>query len=152
MSFDFEDAKSELKRADHLFYVSLKYTRTVDVIRSILDRLTNATDAISDELLNFALEEKMIDEKPENMGLKGELVKKVFDTDIIYDMVMFGLYLKKLTRAEYTSSREFRRHVTMTAIYDAGIVEINIDVIKEYYFKTRSFLEAAEGVIFGEET
>ena len=29
----------ELKRVDHLVYVSLKYTRTVDVIRSIIDRL-----------------------------------------------------------------------------------------------------------------
>ena len=36
-----DKAKSELKRADHLIFVSLKYTRTVDVIRSIIERLIN---------------------------------------------------------------------------------------------------------------
>ncbi len=35
-------AKEEIKRADHLMYVSLKYTRTVDILKSIIERLINA--------------------------------------------------------------------------------------------------------------
>ena len=37
-----DKAKEELKRVDHLFFVSLKYTKTVDVIKSLIDRLINA--------------------------------------------------------------------------------------------------------------
>ena len=31
-----EGAKEELKRADHSIYITLKYTRTVDVIKNII--------------------------------------------------------------------------------------------------------------------
>ena len=36
-----DDVKNEVKRVDHLIYVSLKYTRTVDVIRSVVERIIN---------------------------------------------------------------------------------------------------------------
>ena len=39
-----EDAKEELKRVDHLIYVSLKYTRTVDVLRNVIERLVTASE------------------------------------------------------------------------------------------------------------
>ena len=38
------EAKEELKRADHLLYVTLKYTRTADVIKNTIHRLLNAID------------------------------------------------------------------------------------------------------------
>ena len=63
-----EDAREEMKRADHLLYVSLKYTRTVDVLKSLIDRLINTINAITDELLDYALQKKKIKEKPENLG------------------------------------------------------------------------------------
>jgi hypothetical protein len=44
MKESLSEAFEELKRADHLIYVSLKYTRTVDVIKSIIERLINAYD------------------------------------------------------------------------------------------------------------
>ena len=145
-----EQAREEMKRAEHLLYVSLKYTRTVDVIKSMLDRLINSIDAITDKLLDHALDKKMIKEKPENLGLRANLAKKTFKDNLIGEMVDFGMLLKKINRAEYKRSREFRRHVTMTAITDTGIVDISIDVVKEYYFKTRSYLEYAEKLIYGE--
>ena len=39
MKESFDEAVQELKRVDHLFWVSLKYTRTVDVIKHVIDRL-----------------------------------------------------------------------------------------------------------------
>ena len=146
-----EDAREELKRADHLLYVSLKYTRTVDVIKSLIQRLINATDRLINNLLEHALEKKMITENPENTGLKGELAKKTFNDPIIKEMVDFNLFMKQVNRAEYKKSREFRRHVTMTAFTKSGAVDINMDIIKEEYFKTLSYLEHAEKVIFGEK-
>ena len=65
-------------------------------------------------------------------------------------MVDFNLSMKQVNRAEYKKSREFRRHVTMTAFTDAGTVEIDMDRVKEDYLKTRDYLEHAETMIFGE--
>ena len=39
-----DEAKEEIKRADHLIYISLKYTKTVDVIKITIQRLINAFD------------------------------------------------------------------------------------------------------------
>ena len=142
-----EEAREEMKRADHLLYVSLKYTRTVDVIKSLIERLTNAIDALIDHLLNYALDKKMISEKPDNLGLKGELAKKTFKDPTINEMVDFSLFLKLINRSEYKKSKEFRRHVTMSAITDTGVINIDIDLIKEYYFKTKAYLEHAEKMI-----
>ena len=49
-----DNAKEELKRADHLIFVSLKYTRTVDVIKSIVERLLNAFNLGIEALLIHA--------------------------------------------------------------------------------------------------
>ena len=146
-----EDAREEMKRADHLLYVSLKYTRTVDVIKSLIQRLINATDHLINNLLEHALEKKKISENPENAGLKGVLAKKTFKDPIINEMVDFNLFMKQINRAEHKKSREFRRHVTMTAFTSTGPIDMNTDRVKEEYLKTRSYLEHAEKVIFGEK-
>ena len=54
-----DQLKSELKRADHLFYVSLKYTRTVDVIRSVIERFMNALDIGIEAMLAKKKKEKI---------------------------------------------------------------------------------------------
>ena len=51
MNEEFEQAKGELRRADHLMYVSLKYTRTVDVIKSLIMRMLNTYDNLILSLL-----------------------------------------------------------------------------------------------------
>ena len=43
--------KDEIKRADHLIYVTLKYTRTVDVMKNVIKRLLSALDSGILELL-----------------------------------------------------------------------------------------------------
>ena len=146
-----QNAREEMKRADHLLYVSLKYTRTVDVIKSMLERLINAIDAAVDTMLDYALKKKLIKEKPENLGLKGDLAKTAFKDPKITEMVDFGMRLKQINRAEYTKSKEYRRHVTMTAITETGIVNVDIDTTKEYYNKTKDYIEYAERMLFGEK-
>ena len=69
-----DQAHQELKRADHSIAVSLKYTRTVDVIKSIIDRLINTISFGFDTLITHAKEEKNLDEIPTLPRLKIELL------------------------------------------------------------------------------
>ena len=139
------NAKEELKRADHLLYVSLKYTRTVDVIKSIIHRLINAYDFTFRALLEDKKIKKKIGDIPENVGLRVNLIKEYYATDpIIQDNVEFFLLLRKIDRAEYTRAREFRRHVTMTAMVEGKPLAVNIDVIVEYFNKVKDFVEYIE--------
>ena len=144
------DAKEEIKRADHLIYVSLKYTRTVDMFRHILKRIINSLDFTIDALLKYAKKKKKIKEMPTSPVMKGNIVKEIFsDHEKIIEMVNFYLFLRKVIRAKYTKAREYRRHVTMAVVIEEGPVEINIDIIHEYFDKIKEYIAYTEELIFG---
>ena len=149
MKESFDEAVQELKRVDHLFWVSLKYTRTVDVIKHVIDRLINCIGFGLESLLKYAQEKKLIASIPTNAGLRCDLLSKTFPENAeLQDYINFYLLLRKLSKAEYTKREEFRRHVTMIATIDKGeIVEVSIDVLKEYYEKTRGFIFFVKKII-----
>ncbi|MBN1157389.1 hypothetical protein JXA85_07230 [Candidatus Woesearchaeota archaeon] len=137
-----DDARSELKRADHLIYVSLKYTRTVDVFQSIIERLINAIGFVIDDLIKKAMDEGKINSVPVSPKLKCEAVKQSFNDEKIKEYLDFYIMLRKITRSEFSKSNEFRRHVTMTVRFDTGeVLEVNIDKIHEYYDYTKQIVD-----------
>lgn len=144
--------KEELKRADHLLYVSLKYTRTVDVLRSIIERLINAFDFGIEALLVHAKEKKKIHEIPHAPTKKIEKILEVYPMlPNIKDFMDFYALLRKIRRAEFSKAREFRRHVTMTVTVEGKVIEVNIDLIHEYFDKTKEFLSLVEKTNGGKE-
>ena len=150
------DAKKQLKRLDHSVYVSLKYTRTVDVLRSIVERMVNTIAPLMDSLLEKAQEDGKVKDIPVNIPLKCRLIREVYgDTeykDQLNEMIMFFMFLRKVRRAEdFESINEYRRHVALITEIDGEDVEINLDIIHEYYDKTKGFIELVEEVIFGKE-
>lgn len=152
MKESLELAQKEIKRADHLIYVSLKYTRTVDVLKSIIQRLINAVDAGLDALLIDAKQEKKITEVPKLPRLKIEAVRKAYaDNEQLDHYINFYLLLRKVDKAEFSRSREYRRHVTMVAIFNSQKIEITIDIISDYFHKTKEFISLVEHIIEGDE-
>jgi len=149
MKESFEYAVEELKRVDHLFWVSLKYTRTVDVIKNVIERLINCIGFGLESLLKYAKDKKLVTTIPTNAGLRCNLLKKTFpDNTELIDYINFYLRLRKLSKAEYTKKEEFRRHVTMIATIDKGeIVNVDIDTLKEDYEKTKNFITFVKRII-----
>ena len=142
MNESYENSVEELKRADHLFYVSLKYTRTVDMIKHVIERLIACFEFGTDSILEFAKEKKIIDSIPTNFALKCEALKNIYPKDEELDeFIYFVFYLRKLIKASYKKREEFRRHVTMIASINNGeIVEVNIDLLKEFYARSKEFV------------
>ncbi|MBI2658178.1 hypothetical protein HYX08_05795 [Candidatus Woesearchaeota archaeon] len=149
MKDSFDEALQELKRVEHLFWVSLKYTRTVDVIKHVIDRLISCIGFGFESLLKYAKEKKLVAGIPDNAGLRCDLLKQTFpDNAELIDYINFYLRLRKLSNAEYTRREEFRRHVTMIATIDRGeIVEVNIDSLKEDYERTKKFIAFIKKII-----
>jgi len=147
-----DNAVKELKRVDHLYYVSLKYTRTADMMKHVIERLINVFSCCIESLLKQAKEEKKIDEIPSNLGLRAKLVIDTFQDEEINRYIHLYSRLRKIIRASYTKREEFRRHVTMTATIDNGeVVEVNIDILKDYYDKARGFVKLIRNRLYGEE-
>ena len=68
-------ASEELKRAEHLLYVSLKYTRTSDVMKSLIDRLIACFDFLIDGVVYKKEDEGILTNVPKSTFAKVELVR-----------------------------------------------------------------------------
>lgn len=136
------NAYEELKRVDHLIYVSLKYTRTCDVLHNVIKRLITCFDCIFDGFLEQAEQENKIFEVPNAPVMKANEFKKLYEGDkVIAEFVTFYLYLRKINRIEYTKSNEFRRYVTMHMTIDDDECNVDIDLVTEYYKKAKEYIE-----------
>lgn len=138
-----KDAHEELKRVDHLVYVSLKYTRTVDVIQNILNRMVDAYAFMVDALIKKAEEDGQTFDEPQSAIERAELAQRLFKEDVaIQDNIELYLLLRKLLRAKGVErENEYRRHVTMKTVIDGREEIVNIDIITNYYLFQREFLD-----------
>lgn len=139
-----DSAKQELKRADHLLYVTLKYTRTVDVIKNTIKRLINAFDYAILEALEWTMKKKKIKKISDLNKLRSEDLGKIYPEIKTY--IDFYTLLKRLDRAEYAKREEYRKNVTMIVTEDI-ITEINIPKLKEYFEKTKEFVEWVDNLV-----
>lgn len=144
-----DNVKNELKRVDHLLYVSLKYTRTVDVIRSLINRLLSAFDFAIDGLLAKVKKRRKKLEIPTQPRKKCEFVKELYaDDEKILDLIDFYLELRNIYQAKYTKREEYRRHVTLIAELGPGrTANVDIDKLSEYEKRAKEFVEYLEEVL-----
>ena len=142
-----ESAREELKRVDHQIYVSLKYTRTVDVLLNIMHRMIDGYDFLIEALLIYARDIKLVSDIPQSPKERVALVNRLFPEPEVQENLELYLLLRKLVIATYRKEQEFRRHVAMIAHLQTGEVEVNIDVITNYYTIIRSFLVYVENKI-----
>jgi|TARA_B100001971_G_C18206604_1_gene548019 hypothetical protein len=146
-----DEAREEIKRVDHLVYVSLKYTRTVDVIKSVVVRIINSFNFAILELLEHAKEKKKLKEYPSAHGLRCDTLQRVFPENMeLKEYLSFYQLLRRINRADYTKREEYRRHVTMiTNLDDGEVIDVDIDLLKEYYDKVRAFVGFVKNMVEG---
>lgn len=144
-----DSVKEEVKRIDHLFFVSLKYTRTVDIIKSILERMSNALEFGFDALLAQALKNKQIKEAPTAPMAKCNEIKRLFAKDErVLAYAEFYSTIKDLIKASYIRKEEYRRHVAMISELEPGkFTEVNIDILGEYYKNVQAWVELLEELL-----
>ncbi|MGM5481791.1 MAG: hypothetical protein ACQESE_05280 [Nanobdellota archaeon] len=134
-----DDAGEELKRAEHLIYVSLKYTRTTDVLLNVISRMIEAYGHLIDALLMYAEEKLRVEELPKSPLEKGNLVKKSFPDQEVQDNIDLFFLLRKIYRAPYEKEQEYRRHVAMISTIDGREEIVNIDIVTQYYEFQKQF-------------
>lgn len=149
---DEDDAREELKRADHLIYVSLKYTRTADVILSVIKRLARAQEITIDAILKWLEDKKKI--KNVDFGksykIKLDLLKTKFKKDeTVNELIKFYESLMIIMKSKHIGRDEFRKNLRLVAQDSDGepIDEINTERLKEYYRKTEELINKIDEMI-----
>lgn len=136
-----EDIIQEKISADHLLYVSLKYTKTCDVIMNLLLRWRKMIETSIGELLKHAKDKKKIDKVSENTVGKLEQIRKIFKKDQnLQEVIDFYEMLRKLENLKTERIGEFRKNVSLKISYKGEIVEVNLEQLKIYADMLEKFI------------
>ena len=138
------EAREELKRLEHLIYVSLKYTRTTDVLINALTRLVSVFDLIIEGFLEKAKEEGKIAVLPKSPALRGTKLAEMYAEDKeLHKYLEFYSFLKVLLKSSYNKREEYRRHVTVIVELEQCTAYVDIDSLTNYEKFVRNFLKYA---------
>ncbi len=146
------NAKKELLRVDHLIYVTLKYTRTVDVLKNTIGRMITFYEFFVEALAKKAVADKKMEDIPTAPKILCEELSEIYkDDEIIQESLKFFMFLRTINRATYDKEQEYRRHVTMIVQIEGQEHRVNIDIITDYYKKAKEVIDYIEKTYYSEE-
>ena len=133
MSEALEKIMKEKISADHLLYVSMKYTKTCDVMINLIKRWKIMMDYSFDGLLEKAKKKKMIKSIPTAPKLKIDLIKEAFkNSSEVMDAVKEYEMFKLVEVLKKTKEGEFRKGVCLRITYKGVETQVNLEKLKEY--------------------
>lgn len=136
-----EEIIQEKISADHLLYVSLKYTKTCDVIINLLIRWRKMIDTAIEEILKHAKKKKKISSIPANPFGRIEAVQKLFKKEKNFmEIIDFYIMLKKLEELRKERIGEFRKNVNLKIFYRGQEINVNLEQLKIYADKLEKFI------------
>jgi len=138
-----EDIIKEKISADHLLYVSLKYTKTCDVIINLLSRWKNMIEKSIDKLVERAKKEKKWQPVPDAPRARLVQLKKIYEKnqDIKKALELYELF-RDIDKCEKIRENEFRKGVNLKVTYKGDTININLEKLKEYAAILERFISA----------
>lgn len=129
--------------ADHLLYVSLKYTKTCDVIINLLLRWKNMVDLGMDLLVEKAKKQKKWRPVPDAPRAKLVQLKKIYANDkIVSETLAIYELFRDLDTLEKVRENEFRKGVNLRVTYKGENININLDKLKDYSVILEKFISS----------
>ena len=139
--FSMEKIIQEKISADHLLYVSLKYTKTCDVIINLILRWRKMIETSINEILKHAKKKKRISSISPNPVGKIEQIRKLFkkNKEFLEVMDMYEMF-RKIEELRKERIGEFRKNVTLKVFYRGKEININLEQLKIYAEKLEKFI------------
>jgi hypothetical protein len=119
--------------ADHLLYVSLKYTKTCDVIINLLLRWKILIELGIERLIEKAKKAKKW--KPVSDAPRAQIMQlmQIYKNEpIVTDTLTVYELFRDISKLEKVRESEFRKGVNLRVTYKGQVVNVNLDKLKEY--------------------
>jgi len=129
--------------ADHLLYVSLKYTKTCDVIINLILRWRRMIELGIENLIEKAQKKKKWKEVPDAPRAKLIQLKKIYENDeiITKTLELYELF-RDIEKLEKVRESEFRKGVNLKVLYKNEVININLEKLAEYSELLEKFISA----------
>ena len=134
--------------ADHLLYVSLKYTKTGDVILNLIKRWTSMIEEAIASLLIRAKKDKKISVIPLAPKMKVIEINRIFkkDADIIRAIELYEFF-KRIPALEHIKENEFRKNINLKVRDGPQWIDINLEKLKEYSLLLERFISQIKQIL-----
>ena len=140
-----EEIIQEKISADHLLYVSLKYTKTCDVIINLLLRWKRMIEISIEKTLKHAKKKKKISSIPSSPVGKLEKIKELFkkNKEFLTTIELYEMF-RKIEELRKERIGEFRKNVTLRVFYKGKEININLETLKEYALNLEKFISTTK--------
>lgn len=136
-----EDITKEKNSADHLLYVSLKYTKTCDVILNLIERWESLINSCFNALIHYLIKTKKIKTSPGSPIQKADLIRKNFKKfKEINEIVDLYLFFRRVPSLQKIREGDFRKNVNLKIQIEGKTIEINLEKLKEYSLLIERFI------------
>ncbi len=136
-----EDIIQEKISAEHLLYVSLKYTKTGDVILNLIFRWKSLINRCFNAILNDAKNRRKIKAIPTIPKQRVEVLKDLFKNNAdVTKVIELYEFFNKIPGLEKNVEHEYRKNLTLNVLYNGTWIGINMDKLKEYNTLLESFI------------
>jgi len=135
------EVERERKMAEHLYYVSLKYSKTGDVILNLMMRWEKMIDKCIDILLKKAKKEKKISEIPIAPKARELAVRQSFKDPIVQEVMELYSMFRRLPQSEKFKEHEFRKNVALKIMDGGREIEANMEKLKSWNELLIKFLD-----------
>jgi hypothetical protein len=140
------EIEREKKRAEHLLYVSLKYTKTCDVILNLMERWEHMIELCIELLFRKAKKKRLISKIPTAPKAREEQIMRLFKDDTVQRTVRLYNFFRRVPGLDKMKEHEFRKNVTLRIIDFGREIEINMDKLKEWNELLESFIKLVRHV------
>ena len=136
--------EKEMKAAQHLLYVSMKYTKTCDVMLNLMYRWQLMVDEAMLSILQKAKKKKLIKEIPAAPIQKANAVKEMFKKEkTVQDSIALYLFFRKIKSCTLSKEHEFRKNVALRVTSAEAETLIDIEKLKEWQLLLENFIKFA---------
>lgn len=140
-----EEIIQEKISADHLLYVSLKYTKTCDVIKNLILRWRLMIEKSIETILIHAKKKKKISEVPSSPIGQIDIIRKLFKKDKNFQKVLDEyLMFRKIEELRCERIGEFRKNVSLKIFYQGKEIDVNLEKLKEYAEMLETFINTTK--------
>ena len=133
--------------AEHLFFVSLKYTKTGDVILNLIKKWEEIIDLCVDMLIKVVKKKRKMKIIPSAPRAKEILVRNSFRNPLIKKVMDMHFLFRKMPNLEKIRDHEFRKNVTVKVIDAGKEININMDKLKEWKINIDIFLKFVQKTV-----
>jgi hypothetical protein len=138
----------EKTSADHLLYVSLKYTKTCDVILNLLARWKSLIELSFDALLEDGVENAKIPIMPSTPKERIEYMKKYFGGNPnIQSIIPLYVFFKRVPDLPKSREGEFRKNINLKIKMPNNEVHINMEKLDEYSGVVENFIDEVKKIL-----